>query len=154
MNQRGKIIGFIFSLLFILILLIKPRLIINSKKIKEIKLIHQSEIKLIKNYDLENSIRISYIGDLINIISKKIKFEEIFQKLSYYLKESELSIGVLKSLSPNFNHIYTSNNNIPFFLNYSEYNVFIRKEKKGIYLLKNYNKIDKFTLNQHKYIFL
>ena len=136
-NTFGKIIGLNFSILFILILFIKPMLIISFENIKQYELMKKTKlsIKLINNndYDFNNAIRISYIGDLILlkdqvIVAKnkdtgKYEFDEIFKFTSDHFKRSDFTIGVYKGPSAGNKTSYSTSNfmdGIPLYLNYPD----------------------------------
>ena len=136
-NTIGKIIGLYFSLFFILILLIKPTTIVYFENIEEYKLIKKTKlsIELINNndYDFNNSIRISYIGDLIllkdqviaakNKSTGKYEFDEIFKYTSDHFKNSDFTIGVYEGPSAGNKTSYSTSNygdGIPLYLNYPD----------------------------------
>ena len=139
-NKKGKIIGFIFYLSFILMLLINPiKTYINDKNIqksnkKEIVL-NNNNITYKENLVemLKNSIRISYVGDLIllkdqvlyakNNLTGKYEFDDMFLFTSKHFHESDLSIGVYEGPSAGNETNYSTSNfndNIPLYLNYPD----------------------------------
>lgn len=134
-NTIGKIIGLNFSVLFILILFIKPMKIIFVENIKQYELMKKEKlsIKLINNYDFNNAIRISYIGDLIllkdqiimakNKGTGKYEFDEIFKFTSEHFKKSDFTIGVYEGPSAGNKTSYSTSNygdGIPLYLNYPD----------------------------------
>ena len=135
MNLKGKLISLIFSIFFILILLIQTKILIIEKNKKEVEMIQKADlaIKLINNYDFENAIRISYVGDLIllkdQVISAKNEsngiydFDEIFKYASDHLKKSDLSIGVYEGPSAGNKTSYSTSNyddGINLYLNFPD----------------------------------
>ena len=82
---------------------------------------------------LNNSIRISYIGDLIllkgqvtsakNNITGKYEFDDIFKYTSKHFHESDLTIGVYEGPSAGNNTSYSTSNygdGIPIYLNFPD----------------------------------
>ena len=135
MNNKGKKIGLLLSILFISILFLNTIDFLNLKKKTELELIEKSElsIKFINNNDFNNSIRISYIGDLIllkdqvisakNITTGKYEFDEMFKYVSEHFKKSDLSIGVYEGPSAGNNTSFSTSNygdGIPLYLNYPD----------------------------------
>ena len=85
------------------------------------------------NKSLNNSIRISYIGDLIllkgqvtsakNNITGKYEFDDIFKYTSKHFHESDLTIGVYEGPSAGNNTSYSTSNygdGIPIYLNFPD----------------------------------
>lgn len=134
-NFKGKIIRYIFCFSFILMLLINPIKIYSLKKNEIIAINKENHWKI--NNDLNiifnNSIRISYVGDLImlkdqvisskNNITGKYNFDYMFKYTSNHFHESDLSIGVYEGPSAGNKTSYSTSNyddNIPIFLNYPD----------------------------------
>ena len=140
-NGNEKRICNIFCFSFILLLMIKP-ISINYNKFK---LLHkdipkqtsfqQKQNILNENVNdlLDNSIRISYVGDLIllkdNVIGAKnnstgkYEFDGMFQYTSKHFHESDLSIGVFEGPSAGNNTSFSTSNyddGIPLFLNFPD----------------------------------
>ena len=135
MNIKGKLIGLFFSCFFIKLLLIKSFIIINLEKEKEQAFINNStlSIKLINNFNFENAIKISYVGDLIllkdqvisakNNVTGKYEFDDIFHFTSEHFKKSDLSIGVYEGPSAGNKVNYSTSNfgdGIPLYLNFPD----------------------------------
>ena len=146
-QKKGKIICNTFCLSFILILLIKPfSLYINNLNFKNNLPIHKKNyVKKGRNYIaenlnkensfkdlLDNSIRISYIGDLIllksqitaakNNITGKYEFDDIFKYTSKHFHESDFTIGVYEGTSAGNETSYSNSNyeTIPLYLNFPD----------------------------------
>jgi len=134
-NCKGKIIRHIFCFSFILILFINPIKIYSHNKIEIIDINKGNHWKI--NNDLNNifnnSIRISYVGDLImlkdqvtsskNNLTGKYNFDYMFKYTSNHFHESDLSIGVYEGPSAGDKTSYSTSNyddNIPIFLNYPD----------------------------------
>ena len=116
-------------------LLINPIKIYSHKKNEIIDINKENHWKI--NNDLNiifnNSIRISYVGDLImlkdqvtsskNNITGKYDFDYMFKYTSNHFHESDLSIGVYEGPSAGNKTSYSTSNyddNIPIFLNYPD----------------------------------
>ena len=134
-NSKGKIIRLIFCLSLIFLFLLKPIYIFKKQKLLEI----QKE-NIIK--DLNDSMRISYIGSLMllkdqiisakNNYSQNYEFDEIFQYTASHFHESDFSIGIYESLSAgNYSNYTTSNmkEGIPLYLDYPD--EFVEAVKKA-----------------------
>ena len=140
-NLKGKIINFTFCLSFILLLSINPikafignfKSSNNNIKIKtssfQSNLAYNDNLKNL----FKNSIRISYIGDLIllkdqvivakNNLTGKYEFEEMFQYTSKHFHESDFSIGVYEGPSAGNNTSFSTSNygdGIPLALNFPD----------------------------------
>ena len=138
-NIKGKIISSFIFLSFIILLMIKPisisfyyKLYKEKEIIFEVKKEKNFYEENLKNY-LNNSIRISYIGDLIllkdyiiaarNNITGKYEFDKIFQYTSQHFHESDLSIGVFEGPCAGKNKSYSTGNNDdgkPLYLNFPD----------------------------------
>ena len=159
MNIKGKRIGFIFSILFICILLLWRNDLIKLEKQKELELIKNSElsIKYINNNDFNNCIRISYVGDLIllkdQVISARIisngkyEFDEMFKYPSEHLKKSDLSIGIYEGPSAGNNASFTTSNcgdGLPLYLNFpDEFAESVKKSGINLVTTANNHLLDK-----------
>ena len=143
-NFKGKVIGFIFCLSFISLLSIKPfeyyyniiKTLKNTNDIKATSFIKTPQNNIMQqklNKLLNNSIRISYIGDLIllkgqvtsakNNITGKYEFDDIFKYTSKHFHESDLTIGVYEGPSAGNNTSYSTSNygdGIPIYLNFPD----------------------------------
>ena len=134
-NINGKILVSFFFCFFIKLLLIKAFLIINLEKEKEQVFIKNSSlsIKLINNFNFENAIKISYVGDLLllkdqviyakNKYTGKYEFDEIFHFTSDHFKKSDLTIGVYEGPSAGNKFKYSTSNigdGIPLYLNFPD----------------------------------
>ena len=168
LNPKGKLIAFLFCISFICLLLINPiSNYINIKKsnLKIIKRkyrdINTNKINHIINKEninitdikekLNNSIRISYIGDLIllkdqvivakNNTTGKYEFDEMFKYTSKHFHESDYTIGIYEGPSAGNNTSYSTSNygdGIPLYLNFPD--EFIESIKKaGINLVSTAN---------------
>ena len=156
-DVKGKLIGFLFCLSFILLLLIIPpgkiagfkkysKKIISNLKKKE-------KLNISNNYTnlINNSIRISYIGDLIllkdlvivakNNLTGKYEFDDIFKYTSKHFHESDLTIGIFEGPCAGNNTSYSTSNygdGFPLYLNFPD--EFAEAVKKaGINLVSNAN---------------
>ena len=152
-NLKGKIIRYIFCFSFIFMLLINPIKIHSNSIIQIIDINKENNRKINndKNNIFDNSIRISYVGDLIllkdQVISSKNKltgkydFDYMFKYTSNHFHESDLSIGVYEGPSAGNKTSYSTSNyddNIPIFLNYPD--EFVEAVKKaGINLVTTAN---------------
>ena len=133
---KGKIICLIFYFSFIFLLLIKPissfYLQIRLKDVGVGGKYHLNFNKYIKD-SLKNSIRISYVGDLILLKDQVIvarnnstgiyQFDEMFQYTSKHFHESDLSIGVYEGPSAGNKTSFSTSNyddGNPIFLNYPD----------------------------------
>lgn len=181
LSFKGKIIGFIFCLSFISLLSNEPFyyynqiLLINKpfnyyyNKIKSFKNTNgikaTSFIKIQQNnimqYNLKkllnNSIRISYIGDLIllkdqvtsakNKITGKYEFDDIFKYTSKHFHESDITIGVYEGPSAGNNTSYSTSNyddGIPLYLNFpDEFAESAKKAGIGLVTTANNHLLDK-----------
>jgi fucose 4-O-acetylase-like acetyltransferase/poly-gamma-glutamate capsule biosynthesis protein CapA/YwtB (metallophosphatase superfamily)/lysophospholipase L1-like esterase len=142
-NLKGKIIHFILSIFLIYTMIVDSKLShkVNFKKSNINPTFYmQSNIrgnfiptKLINSDDFQDSIRISYVGDLIllkdQVISAKNKstgkyeFDEMFKYPSYHFKKSDLTIGVYEGPSAGNNTNYSTSNygdGIPLYFNYPD----------------------------------
>lgn len=158
-NTKGKIIGFIFSLLFIRILLIKPLNIINKENLIEEEKIKNSNLssKIINYFDFNDIVRISYIGDLIllkdqviaakNKNNEKYNFDDIFEYTSEHFKKSHLTIGVYEGPSAGNSTSYSTSNygdGIPLYLNYpDEFAESVKKAGINLVTTSNNHLLDK-----------
>ena len=164
-NLKGRIIHFSFCLSFIFLLLINPIKIFfgnlkSSKNNAEIKtssfestLTYSNNLKKLFN----NSIRISYIGDLIllkdqvlvakNNLTGKYEFEEMFQYTSKHFHESDFSIGVYEGPSAGNNTSFSTSNygdGIPLALNYpDEFAESVKKAGINLVTTANNHLLDK-----------
>ena len=136
-NIKGRLIRFSFYLTLILLLSIKPlavnfsniKLSINNLDIKS----HLFKSDLTYIDDIKNSIRISYVGDLIllkdqviaakNNLTGKYEFDEMFKYTSRHFHESDFSIGVYEGPSAGNDTSFSNSNyddGIPIALNYPD----------------------------------
>ena len=143
-NLKGKIIHFILSIFLIYVMLVDTKLFHKDANLKKSNINQtfymQSNMrenfmpnKLINNDDFKNSIRISYVGDLIllkdqvisakNESTGKYEFYEMFKYPSYHFKKSDLTIGVYEGPSAGNSTNYSTSNyddGIPLHLNYPD----------------------------------
>ena len=137
-NIKGKIIGFLFCLSFILLLFTIPMKKIQKNYLKKIFSSVKKKkqiLKITNNYKdlINNSIRISYIGDLIllkdQIIAAKNKktgkyeFDDMFKYTSKHFHESDLTIGVFEGPCAGNNTNYSTSNyadGLPLYMNYPD----------------------------------
>ena len=136
-NKKGKIISLSLCLSFIFLLSINPINIyfslnsINTNKNIILSNSGNSKENIIDS--INNSIRISFVGDLIllkdqviaakNNSTGKYEFNEMFKYTSKHFHESDLSIGVYEGPSAGNNTSYSTSNyddNIPLFLNFPD----------------------------------
>ena len=167
-NTKGKIIGFIFCLSFISLLSINPiKIYLNQIKSLQ-KSIHKITTSFLKDQGdhmakqnirnlLDNSIRISYIGDLIllkdqvifakNNISGKYEFDDLFKYTSKHFLESDLTIGVYEGPSAGNNTSYSTSNygdGIPLYLNFpDEFAESVKKAGINLVTTANNHLLDK-----------
>ena len=168
---KGKIICNFLCFSFIFMLFIKPITILynNNGDSKEIKKkykynrknlsFNREEIELNENFEesLSNSIRISYIGDLIllknqviaakNNITGKYEFDDIFQFTSSHFHESDLTIGVYEGPSAGNETSFSNgnyNDGIPLFLNFpDEFAEAVKKAGINLVTTANNHLLDK-----------
>ena len=127
-NNKGKIISILFCLSFIALLL-NPYL---TEKYHEY-FSYSNPYNGIINDITSNSIRISYIGDLIllkdqvisakNKITGKYEFDDIFKYTRQHFHESDLTIGVYEGPSAGNTTSYSTSNyndGIPLYLNFPD----------------------------------
>lgn len=150
---KGKIICNILSLSFIIMLFIKPftiyyynngdyKVINKNKKYKRQNLNFMRELDENFEESLNNSIRISYIGDLIllknqiiaakNNITGKYEFDDIFQFTSKHFHESDITISTYDGPSAGNQNNYRNGNyydRISLLLNFQ--NEFVESVKKA-----------------------
>ena len=140
-TSKGKIIVNIFYFSFIGILMIKPVSIYYRQKESNENYLIKKNTLTIKNYfykenlkySIKDSIRISYVGDLIllkdnvigskNNLTGKYEFDEMFQYTSRHFHESDLSIGVFEGTSVGNNTSFSTSNfddGIPLYLNFPD----------------------------------
>ena len=135
---KGKIICSIFILSFIFMLSIKPVTIYYNQKINSYKynITSPTENSFLKENikdSIINSIRISYVGDLIllkdnvlgakNNITGKYEFDGMFQYTKDHFHKSDLSIGVYEGPSAGNNTSFSTSNyddGIPLYLNFPD----------------------------------
>ena len=158
-NLKGKIIRYIFCFSFIFMLLINPIKIHSNSIIQIIDINKENNRKINndKNNIFDNSIRISYVGDLIllkdQVISSKNKltgkydFDYMFKYTSNHFHESDLSIGVYEGPSAGDKTNYSTSNyddNIPIFLNYpDEFAEAVKKAGINLVTTANNHLLDK-----------
>ena len=144
MNIEGKSIGLIFSILFIIILSIKPISIINEQKQLELEIIQNITlpVKYINLNGFDNPIRISYIGGLLLSHNGKNEFNETFKYISKYLQNSDLSIAVYKGISIDNNTKSLSNNNSAFLDYLEEFTQTIKKVGINLVSMANRHLLD------------
>ena len=158
-NLKGKIICSILCISFIFMLFIKPISIYYNYKKPYAKYTNEENSslkeKLKKAFD--NSIRISYVGDLIllkdQVISAKnnitgiYEFDEMFQYTSRHFHESDLSIGVYEGPSAGNNTSFSTSNyddNIPLYLNFpDEFAESVKKAGINLVTTANNHLLDK-----------
>ena len=149
LNRKGKIIAFIFCFSFICLLLINPVTIyIDQVKIYKKTILKANNLlysrqtsnpssTFLKKENIKdkinNSIRISYIGDLIllkdqviaakNNITGKYEFDDVFKYTSKHFHESDYTIGIYEGPSAGNNTSYSTSNfddGIPLYLNFPD----------------------------------
>ena len=164
-NKKGKIIGFIFCLSFIVLLSTKPfkyyfkqrKFFVKTSHIKTTSFNKEQKdfINLINLFN--NTIRISYIGDLIllkkqvlsakNNITGKYEFDDIFKYTSKHFHESDLTIGVYEGPSAGNNNSYSSSNyadGLPLYLNFpDEFAESVKKAGINLVTTANNHLLDK-----------
>ena len=158
-NDKGKIIAFFFGLSFIFLLSIDKIMIYFKNKIFNIKI--KEEITTSNELNIKeifnNSIRISYIGDLIllkdqvisakNDTSGKYEFDEIFQYTSSHFHESDLTIGIYEGPSAGNITSYSSSNygdGLPLYLNFpDEFAEAVKKAGINVVTTANNHLLDK-----------
>ena len=160
-NKKGKIISFTLCLSFIFLMLINPLNIYLNKYIKK----KENNFRLSNFYiskenireSLNNSIKISYVGDLIllkdqiivakNNTTGKYEFDEMFQYTSKHFYESDLSIGVYEGPSAGNNTSFSTSNyddNIPLALNFpDEFAEAVKKAGINLVTTDNNHLLDK-----------
>lgn len=164
-NNKRKNILFYFCLSLIFLMMIKPISLFYIKKDKDIKPydFDNSYKSQFNNFNyslkefLDNSIRISYVGDLIllkdnvigakNNITGKYEFDEMFQYTSKHFHESDLSIGVYEGPSAGNNTSYSTSNyddGIPLSLNFpDEFAESVKKAGINLVTTANNHLLDK-----------
>ena len=167
-NLKGKIIINIFCISFIILLLIRPIKIHFNQK-KSYKNFHKKnyslQIKKSNNFKLKknlsdlffDSIRISYVGDLIllkdqilvakNNLTGKYEFDDMFKYTSKHFHESDFSIGVYEGPSAGNNTSFSTSNyddKIPLYLNYpDEFAEAVKKAGINLVTTANNHLLDK-----------
>ena len=153
-NYKGKIISFFIILSFIA-LLINPSLAYLNEKYFEY--LESNLDKTIKKKVVDNSIRISYIGDLIllkdqvisakNNTSGKYEFDDIFKYTSNHFHKSDLTIGVYEGPSAGNTTSYSTSNygdGIPLYLNFpDEFAESVKKAGINLVTTANNHLLDK-----------
>ena len=162
-TNKGKFVFNIFCLSFIFLMMIKPISLFhqnkdtNDKNIDKFFKSQSNEINLSLKEFIENSIRISYVGDLIllkdNVISAKnnstgkYEFDGMFQYTSKHFHESDLSIGVYEGPSAGNNTSFSTSNyddGIPLFLNFpDEFAEAVKKAGINLVTTANNHLLDK-----------
>ena len=148
LNKKGKIIAFILCLSFIGLLLINPiEIYINQVKIYQKRILKANTLLYSKQTskpdtsikkenikdEISNSIRISYVGDLIllkdqviaakNNITGKYEFDEMFQYTSKHFHESDYTIAIYEGPSAGNTTSYSTSNfgdGLPLYLNFPD----------------------------------
>ena len=128
--KRNTIFNIFYSS-FIIILMIKP--VIFYYQLKKYNRVIIDEINENITYQFMNSIRISYVGDLIllkdqiiggkNNLTGKYEFDGMFQFTSKHFHQSDLSIGVYEGPSAGNNTSFSTSNyddGIPLYLNFPD----------------------------------
>ena len=160
-NKKGKIISFTLCFSFIFLLLINPLNIYlnqNNKHNENNLVLSNSNIykENIKD-SIYNSIRISYVGDLIllkdqvivakNKTTGKYDFDEMFKYTSKHFHESDLSIGIYEGPSAGKNTGFSTSNyddNIPLALNFpDEFAEAVKKAGINLVTTANNHLLDK-----------
>ena len=129
-NFKGKIISILFCLSYI-VLLFKTYL--NEKYYEHFSYSNSNTYYRIIDNIMTNSIRISYIGDLIllkdqvisakNETTGKYEFDDIFKYTHQHFNESDLTIGVYEGPSAGNTTSYSTSNyndGIPLYLNFPD----------------------------------
>ena len=167
LRTKNKFISFLFYFSVIFLLINPIGIIINFatcfKTIFNItsftNLRNQEELNIKDNFKdlINNSIRISYIGDLIllkdqvivakNNITGKYEFDEMFKYTSKHFHESDLTIGVYEGPSAGNNTNYTTSNykdGLPLYLNFpDEFAEAVKKAGINLVTTANNHLLDK-----------
>ena len=159
---KGQIICNIFILSFVFILLLKPASFYYTRKINfnKYNIPFQEENSFLRNNIKDsflNSIKISYVGDLIllkdnvigakNNLTGKYEFDGMFQYTKDYFHKSDLSIGVYEGPSAGNNTSFSTGNyddGIPLYLNFpDEFAEAVKKAGINLVTTANNHLLDK-----------